>query len=291
MMLVTSPYQVNLVIPALPGFHDFIGAWVVETTEGVIVVDPGPTSTIPLLVDFLVQHDYQDVFAILLTHIHIDHAGGTGELLKTFPDAKVVVHPRSHQHLIDPTKLFLGSQRVLGDTLMGEYGPILPVPTASLEDAFAEKWGGLATPGHSPDHVAYIVGDVIFCGEALGNTCPLSSSFYLRPATPPRFIESLYLKSVESLINYDSKLWCFGHFGSCDSTMFVKLGALPILAYQQIQYWIEVVDNCRKSEEEIIKTLLETDPLFEPLQFLPSDVQARELIFIKNSLRGIATRV
>jgi len=287
----TSPQQVDLAISQLEGFREFIGAWVVETSRGVIIVDPGPDVTIPILVHELELWGIKKLSAILLTHIHVDHAGGTAALVKRFPMTPVVAHSRIHKHLVDPTELIRGSVRVLGESLMSIYGPIRPVPSELLRSAELGGWGAIPTPGHSSDHISYLIDDTIFIGEALGNTTPDSSQFYLRPATPPRFFFDVYTNSIkaiqEKVTGLERVKYCFGHFGIRDEHIDALL-CLPQIALAQIGLW---VDTVRKHSEEpveaIVDLLLEVDTYFAAFKRLPLDIQAREIIFIKNSVRGI----
>lgn len=289
--VLSLPIQLDLAIPEIEGFRRFIGAWIVETSDGIIVVDPGPYTTIPILVHELESRGVQKLAAILLTHIHVDHAGGTGALLEKFSGVPVVVHSRVHKHLADPTELTRGSIKVLGETLMAAYGPIPPVSAELLVAAETSSWGAIPTPGHSSDHVSYIIGDTIFTGEALGNTTPDSSGFYLRPATPPRFFFDTYTSSIRALekrINSQKIVrYCFAHFGMREESAD-QGSRLPELSLDQISLWVDTVRaNAEEPIENIVEHLLEVDSHFAPYRTLPSDIQSREMIFVGNSIRGI----
>lgn len=289
------PQQVDMAIPALEGFRSFIGAWIVETSLGIVVVDPGPYKTIPILVHELETRGVKDLAAILLTHIHIDHAGGTAALLERFSGTPVVAHSRVHKHLTDPRELISGSMKVLGESLMSGYGPILPISADLLVPAETSNWGAIPTPGHSSDHVSYAIGDTIFTGEALGNTTPDALGFYLRPATPPRFFFDTYISSIRVL---DEKIkeqrisrYCFGHFGIREENENQPC-RLPQMSLAQIGLWVETVRADPEAPiERIVECLLKVDPYFAPFQTLPADIQAREMIFVTNSIRGILSAV
>ncbi|NPA25310.1 MAG: MBL fold metallo-hydrolase, partial [Deltaproteobacteria bacterium] len=122
---------IDLDEPRLQGFVKFISAWVYKSEELTFLVDPGPLSTIPHLLGELEKMGVARLDYILLTHIHIDHAGGTGELLKSFPEAQVICHPQGIKHLVNPEKLWQGSLKVLGH-VAEIYGEIIPVPEASI---------------------------------------------------------------------------------------------------------------------------------------------------------------
>ena len=282
---MTTIELVNLNFPA-PGFDKFISAWIIQDSEKLFVLDPGPTNSLPILYQALAGRtpDY-----ILLTHIHVDHAGGIGELSKKFPNAKIVAHEKAHRHLVDPSKLIEGSIKTLG-ALMDLYGSIEPIK----EESIAKNFGCvkiIETPGHAPHHISFIFKDYIFCGEALGVTYPLSGEgIYLRPATPPVFNLETYLRSIDLLEGvYEDQTLCFGHFG-----LSKKEANYFQCAREQIRIWLQVVKSVDKTEElsneklnEIIALLTKEDPHFANFENLPSDIQERERIFIKNSINGL----
>lgn len=173
----------------IPGFGSFIGSWLYKG-EKTFLVDVGPAATVPLLIRALESVGVKSLDAILLTHIHIDHAGGIGDLVSRFPDTPVVCHNSGIPHLSDPSRLWKGSVKTLGDVARS-YGPIRAVPGALLRDAAQFHDHGIKcfmTPGHAPHHVSYLIGSYLFAGEAGGCYSELpDGTFCLRPATPPRF--------------------------------------------------------------------------------------------------------
>lgn len=289
--VLSLPQQLDLQIPELEGFKRFIGAWIVETSHGIVVVDPGPYTTIPILISELEARGMKKLAAILLTHIHVDHAGGTGALLEKFVGTPVVVHSKVHKHLADPTELMRGSIKVLGESLMSAYGPILPVSLELLVAAETSSWGAIETPGHSSDHLSYAIGDTVFTGEALGNTTPDSKGFYLRPATPPRFFFDVYTSSIrrlEKIIESRGiRKLCFGHFGMREENED-RDSWLTRISLAQIKLWVDIIrTNAEESRETIVDRLLEVDSCFASFRTLPSDIQSREMIFVSNSIQGI----
>jgi glyoxylase-like metal-dependent hydrolase (beta-lactamase superfamily II) len=112
------------------GRPGYIAACVVDTGEGLAIVDPGPAVSLPALrkgLDLLAA-DIDDVTSILLTHIHLDHAGGVGTLLRDNPRIQVYVHSRGARHLADPARLVASATRIYGDRMMEKWGEIAPVP-------------------------------------------------------------------------------------------------------------------------------------------------------------------
>src|SRR5690606_16752620 len=127
----TDPICIDLDQPSLEGFRQFISAWLVRGEKGTFLVDPGPLSTIPRLLADLGRLGVKRLDYVLLTHIHIDHAGGAGALLAAYPGARVICHPEGSGHLVNPERLWQGSRKVLGP-LAEAYGEIVPVPEQRL---------------------------------------------------------------------------------------------------------------------------------------------------------------
>ncbi|HXE95003.1 MAG TPA: MBL fold metallo-hydrolase, partial [Dongiaceae bacterium] len=100
---------IDLDQPSLEGFRNFISSWLYRGEGFNLLVDPGPLSTIPRLIATLRSHGVERLDYVLLTHIHIDHAGGAGALLKEFPEAHVICHPDGIRHITAPEKLWEGS--------------------------------------------------------------------------------------------------------------------------------------------------------------------------------------
>jgi glyoxylase-like metal-dependent hydrolase (beta-lactamase superfamily II) len=276
---------------ALEGFRKFISAWLYRVNGATFLVDPGPASTIPYLVERLKQAGVDRVDHVLLTHIHLDHAGGTGQFLQYFPDAKVNCHPKGIPHLAAPQKLWEDSKKVLGKVAEA-YGEMAPVPESSLSFSDAIDLGGalievIETPGHAPHHVSYRVGEILFAGEVGGVYVPLHAGFYVRPATPPPFQHEIFRRSIAKAAGLDVSLVCLGHYGCRQDT-----AALFERARRQLDFWVDMVErHFRKGsdpfEEAVLADLIASDPDMSGWQSLPEDIQARERNFCFNSIRGI----
>jgi len=275
----------------LDGFRNFLNSWVYRKDDLTIAVDPGPRSTIPVFVDALKQLGIKNLDYILLTHIHIDHAGGTGVLVQHFPEAKVICHPKGVRHLVDPSKLWEGSRKFLGK-VADVYGEIAAVPEKNFIysnpiDAGKVLINIVETPGHAINHLCYQIEDILFLGEVAGLNYPLDKGLYLRIATPPPFIYEIYRDSLHTVSALDVSHVCFGHYGYRKDVRNVFDTGID-----QLENWMATVEkHYRKggelSQDSIYDDLLKNDRGLTLYSSLPKDVQSREKIFSLNSIRGM----
>jgi glyoxylase-like metal-dependent hydrolase (beta-lactamase superfamily II) len=224
--------------PPIPGYRRFIGTYILIGKQ-VVVVDPGPTAAIPNLLSALHEIGIrpEEVAYVVLTHIHMDHAGGIGHLMKGLPKAKVLAHSHAVPHLINPRNLWEASRKTLGD-LADQYGPIESVPenrVISATDGMVLdlgnnlKWEIYFTPGHAIHHMSLFdkCHGILIAGEAAG-TC-LDGS--LRPTTAPPFKLNVTIASIEKLIALGPGRLCYGHFGCyADGVNRLKLYENKLLA-------------------------------------------------------------
>jgi len=279
----------------LPGFTSFIGSWLYKG-EKKFLVDVGPASTVPKLLNALEIMGVQRLDAVLLTHIHIDHAGGAGDFVSYFPDTPILCHSSGIPHLEDPSRLWKGSLKTLGETARA-YGPIQPVPPGLLHEAEAGHGFHLGsgheimpflTPGHASHHVSYLFDDYLFAGESGGVFCDLPDGrFYLRPATPPRFFMETSIRSIDTLSTVPHKIFCYGHFGMTrNSPQMLETHR------RQLFKWADVIreqmraDDGTELVERCMESLLKEDPLLAGWHRMAPDVQKRERTFLHNSIRG-----
>lgn len=284
---------IDLDQPRMEGFRKFISSWLVKGERYTLLVDPGPLSTIKHLLATLRRHGVTRLDYVLLTHIHIDHAGGTGALLREFPEARVICHPEGIRHLVAPEKLWQGSQQVLGE-LARIYGEIVPIPAAAIH--FSDKVGttgvrSFLTPGHAQHHVCYLIDDLLFAGEVAGVRAEIPAGIFMRPATPPRFVLPIALDSLERMIALAPRRMVFAHYGLVDNA----LEHLQI-ARRQLLLWVRGVavtaDVAEPDREEaLLSWLLANDAIFHNRSLLPTDIQARERLFFANTLRGMSDYV
>jgi glyoxylase-like metal-dependent hydrolase (beta-lactamase superfamily II) len=180
-----------------------------------LIVDPGPTSSLGTLLDSLEDEPQ----ALLLTHIHLDHAGAAGVLCRKFPHLKVYVHERGARHLADPSRLLASAERIYGDQMERLWGEFAPVP----EERIVALRGGERieggfqvehTPGHASHHVSYfdeVTGDA-FVGDVCGVRIPPHE--YVVPPTPPPDIDvEAWLRSLDIVASHRPRALCLTHFG------------------------------------------------------------------------------
>jgi glyoxylase-like metal-dependent hydrolase (beta-lactamase superfamily II) len=285
--------RIDLDQPVLEGFRSFISSWLYRGDGFTLLVDPGPLSTIPLLRAELRRRGVERLDYVLLTHIHIDHAGGTGALLREFPEAVCICHPEGVRHLVAPEKLWEGSRKVLGP-LAEVYGEIVPVPAERIR--FAETIGragvrSFLTPGHAQHHCSYLLDDLLFGGEVAGVRCDVPDGIFMRPATPPRFILQVALDSIDRMIGVAPRFMVFAHHGLVDTA----IDHLRI-ARKQLVLWVKGVAEIlpvepSQREEALVAWLLGRDVHYRNLTKLPQDIQARERYFLGNTLRGMTEYV
>ena len=207
-----------------------IACALVRSKDSVALIDPGPASTIPTLKNKLAIHGLSiaEIDAILLTHIHLDHAGATGSLVRENPKLKVYVHLKGVPHLLDPTKLLQSATRLWGDDLFRRFGEFLPVPQANLEileggEAIAlgsRTLQVLYTPGHAVHHVTYfdLAAGTAFVGDNAG-ICVNGDPFVL-PATPPPDLSiELWDRSLDVIAALHPKKLFLTHFSYSENPL------------------------------------------------------------------------
>lgn len=192
--------------------------------DGVAIVDPGPTTTMAALEEALAARGFgwRDIRAILITHIHLDHAGATGCLLREAPDALVYVHERGAPHLIDPSKLLVSAGRLYGDDMSRLWSDVLPVPEGNVRaigDAASIAVAGHTleaawTPGHAWHHVSYFLPgpSIAFVGDTAG-ICRPGSRVVIPPTPPPDIDLEAWRASTDTILAWNPGTLFLTHFG------------------------------------------------------------------------------
>jgi len=192
-------------------------------------VDVGTAFSVPALLRALesVGLGREDVDYVILTHVHLDHAGGAGQLMRELPRARLVVHPRGARHMVDPAKLWAGATAVYGEAKMRrDYGTLLPVaPERVVEapDGFTLELAGrplvfLDTPGHARHHVCVWdeASRSMFTGDTFGLAYPELASprgaFVMPTTTPVQFEPEALVASIDRLVGYDPRAMLLTHY-------------------------------------------------------------------------------
>ncbi len=288
--ILENLFLVDLDLP-IPGFTRFISSWIIKEGDRAIIIDPGPSTTINTLLNALREIGIKGVDYILLTHIHLDHAGGCGDLVKDYPDALIVCHPQAVFHLSHPTKLWQGSVNVLGDVARA-YGQPSPANKEKICHESNILWKdyiiqSLETPGHASHHLCFFFKDLVFAGEVAGIHIPSGNKPYVRPATPLPFRPEIALHSISLVAERRPQLICYGHYGLLGDAV----GMLKI-AKEQIRFWLNIIEErqdkgLNMDEEEILGDILARDSHLSSFYQLDSDIRKRESYFIKNSIKGM----
>jgi len=288
--ILENLFLVDLDLP-IPGFTRFISSWIIKEGDRAIIIDPGPSATINTLLNALREIGIKGVDYILLTHIHLDHAGGCGDLIKNYPDPFIVCHPQAVFHLSHPTKLWQGSVNVLGD-LARVWGRPSSVSRERICSERDIQWKdyiiqSLETPGHASHHLCFFFGNLVFAGEVAGVSVPSGNKPYIRPAAPPPFMPEIALNSISLIIERKPQLICYGHYGLLEDAV-----SMLKIAKEQIIFWLTIIKERRDkglnlNEEEILREILAKDSHLSSFYQLDSDIRKRESHFIKNSIKGM----
>ncbi|MEM3694814.1 MAG: MBL fold metallo-hydrolase [Candidatus Bathyarchaeia archaeon] len=275
------------------GIENFIASYILKG-EKTAIIETGPTSSISNLLLSLKQLGIkpEDVAYIALSHIHLDHGGGAGTLIKHLPKAKIIVHPRGAPHLINPEKLWEQSKAVLGE-ITKIYGAPEPVPkervTPAVDDTTIDVGNDVAikiveTLGHASHHLCYYdpLSNGIFTGDAAG--IYLNTLDVIVPTTPAPFYLNVALNSINALIRLKPKFLYYSHFGKAENAI-EKLQTYA----RQIRLWesiarqgVENGDTLEAIKESIIER---DDAVKRALKYLTTHPILSETT-LKESLEG-----
>jgi glyoxylase-like metal-dependent hydrolase (beta-lactamase superfamily II) len=286
--------HISLIDVETAGFENFIASYVLKGTH-VAIVETGPTSSVPNLLSGLksLNVKLEDVDYVAVSHIHLDHGGGAGTLVKHLPNAKVVVHQRGAPHLANPEKLWQQSKEALG-SITEFYGKPEPVPAEriiAVTDGMIFDLGNnvrlrvVETLGHASHHQSYqeTFGGGVFPGDAAGMY--LKEFDVVVPTVPAPFRLDIALASLDKLIKLEPKALYYSHFGEASD----PVGRLQGYA-SQLKLWTKIArQEIEKGQglEAARETILETDPsLRKAVEFVKAHPVLNETVLI-NSVQGV----
>jgi len=274
------------------GRPEIIATAILHGTAGVALVDPGPSTTLAHLTTSLTRKGirFEDVRQILITHIHLDHAGGVGSILAKFPHIEVVVHQRGAPHLVDPSKLVASAGRIYQQDMERLWGDVTPVEKERLTvieggetlSIVGREIATAYTPGHASHHVSYFdTGSrVAFVGDTAGICRPStelraprasvegrgSSTFVMPPTPPPDIDVEAWRRSGERILAWDPDTIFLTHFGPRHG------------ARQHLQAMFENIDEWSRTVRRLLKDAA-------------LDEQQRQERFVDETYTGIKRRI
>ncbi len=256
------------IAPGVIEIDTLLGGWE-RVTAGYLLDGPAPVlvetgsqSSVPVLLDALSSMGVgaEELAGVAVTHIHLDHAGGVGDVARAFPSATVYVHERGARHLVDPARLVDSASRVYGDLLDSLYGRLDPTPADRihvLADGEELRLGPgrvlttVDSPGHAKHHLALhdSVSGILFAGDALGVRLP--DAGVLRPATPPPdFDLDQAITSIHRFVDRKPEGLALAHYGLVEDAP-----AVLEEAEETLRRWAGVAEQAWREGEDIAAAL------------------------------------
>jgi glyoxylase-like metal-dependent hydrolase (beta-lactamase superfamily II) len=254
--------------PGVWEIDTLLGGWS-KLTAGYLIEGPAPVlletgsqTSVPALLAALDEHGVApgDLAGVAVTHIHLDHAGGVGDVARAFPKAKVYVHEKGARHLIDPERLVRSASQVYGDLLDSLYGRLDPTPAErvhvladgeTIEIGPGRTLTTIDSPGHAKHHLALHDSEsgILFAGDAVGVRLP--DGGVLRPATPPADFD--LDQAVTSLRKFRARTpagVALAHYGLLPEPLGMLEEAEEILCH-----WAEVAERAWRAGDDIAEAL------------------------------------
>jgi glyoxylase-like metal-dependent hydrolase (beta-lactamase superfamily II) len=245
----------------LGGWSRMTAGYLIEGTEPILV-ETGSQSSVPALLEALDHHgvNANDLAAVAVTHIHLDHAGGVGDVARAFPKTTIHVHPKGARHLVDPSRLIDSAGQVYGPLLDSLYGRLEPTPSERIhvlddgEPIPVSPNRSLITidsPGHAKHHLALhdTESGILFAGDAVGVRLP--DAGILRPATPPPdFDLDQAINSLQRFLERRPSGVALAHYGLVPDPLATLTEAQDIL-----RRWADVADAAYRDGRDIAEAL------------------------------------
>jgi glyoxylase-like metal-dependent hydrolase (beta-lactamase superfamily II) len=274
------------------GFKNLICSYVIKG-EKPFLIESGPTNSIPNLLLGLneLEIKLEDIENIAITHVHLDHGGGAGTLLKSLPNAKVIVHPRGAPHLIDPTRLWVSAQSVLGfvSDIFGKPEPvpkdrIIALTEGTFDFGYCTKLSVTETVGHASHNLSFqeSVNGGVFPGDAAGTYLPEFD--VVVPTTPPPFYLDYALSSLDKLISLNPSVLYFSHFGKAEKAVR-RLKEYKV----QLQLWAEIaLEGVRRNQglEQVRDRIVAEDKAMNSIVDYVRNHKIYTKTMLENCVRG-----
>ncbi len=274
------------------GFKNLICSYVIKSSK-ITLVESGPTSSVPNLLSALKELDisFEHVDYLAITHVHLDHGGGAGTLLKFLPNAKVLVHPRGMPHLINPEKLWPSAQSVLGfvSEVFGKPEPvqkerIIPMVDGTVDLGEGAKLKVIETLGHASHNLSYqeSFNCGVFPGDAAGTYFPEFQ--VVVPTTPPPFHLDAALASLDKLISLEPTALYYSHFGKANEAM-QRLKDYKL----QLELWAKIAEEGVKknwSLEQIRDKIVADDKILNQVFSFVAVHRIYSKTVLENCVRG-----
>jgi glyoxylase-like metal-dependent hydrolase (beta-lactamase superfamily II) len=274
------------------GIKNLICSYIINTKKPWLI-ESGPTNSVPNLLTALKELSipFKEIEYVAVTHVHLDHGGGAGTLLKHLPNAKILVHPRGMPHLIDPERLWPSSQAVLGfiSEIFGKPEPIakdriIPVTEGSYDLGDGAKLSVIETLGHASHNLSFFesINNGIFPGDAAGTYIPKFN--VVVPTTPPPFRPEIALASLDKLIALSPSVLYFSHFGKANNAV------QRLRDYRkQIQLWAEIAEDGvqrNQSLEQIRDRIIKEDRVMDQIADFVRNHRIYSKTMLENCVRG-----
>ena len=234
------------------GGERVIGVYLLETDDGPALFDSGPTTCIPALEAGLAERGLglSDVRHLLLSHVHLDHAGAAGTLVRQHPGLQVHVSEIGAPHLVDPSRLEASARRLYGDAFDELWGELAPVPEANVH-VVADKVVGLEcfpTPGHASHHVSYLSADgTLYAGDAAGVRI-VPGRYVIPVSPPPEFDPEIWGRTIDEMERRRPERLALIHFGVAED-----VDEHLAMLREEMARWVERVER-GATEDEFVDT-------------------------------------
>lgn len=214
--------HINIIDLNFQNVRESIGSFLIPTAKGPVLIESGPESTFPVLKEEIEKAGFgvSDIYAVLLTHIHFDHAGAAWKFAEA--GARIYVHEAGLPHLANPEKLWNSAAQIYGEDMERLWGKMQPIATEQLfaaNDGDVIDFGDVQftviyTPGHAVHHNAYQLNDCIFTGDVAG--CKIENGPVVPPCPPPDINIELWKQSIQKLKQADPSCLYLTHFARHD---------------------------------------------------------------------------